>query len=221
MTTARDIITDALTFYLNKLSPGEALDADTAAACLDALNHVWDEQNGGKGLLFKEVRTASGSTISSATALLGTAWATLSPGDEILGATYSDGSQDIVIDRITMQQYHQKSLKTTSGDPCEFAHDGLATLYFYPVPTGRTVTLLTKAPVAEFADLDTDYSMPKGYKAASSVMVAEVLAPLLNPSMVPILTTKASMAKTRLAAQTIDPAILCPGEYQYDIRRGY
>ena len=46
MTKAREIIGDALTFRLNKLSPGETLDQDTARVCLDALNSVVDEING-------------------------------------------------------------------------------------------------------------------------------------------------------------------------------
>jgi hypothetical protein len=45
MTTARQIITDALTFHLNRLSPGETLEADTADVCLSALNAFVDEWN--------------------------------------------------------------------------------------------------------------------------------------------------------------------------------
>lgn len=45
MTTARQIITDALTFHLNRLSPGETLEADTADVCLSALNAFIDDWN--------------------------------------------------------------------------------------------------------------------------------------------------------------------------------
>jgi hypothetical protein len=45
MTTARQIITDALTFHLNRLSPGETLEADTADVCLSALNAFVDDWN--------------------------------------------------------------------------------------------------------------------------------------------------------------------------------
>jgi hypothetical protein len=45
MTTARQIITDALTFHLNRLSPGETLEADTAAVCLSAINAFVDDWN--------------------------------------------------------------------------------------------------------------------------------------------------------------------------------
>lgn len=45
MTTARQIITDALTFHLNRLSPGETLEADTAAVCMSALNAFVDDWN--------------------------------------------------------------------------------------------------------------------------------------------------------------------------------
>ena len=54
MTTARQIITSALTTGLNRLSAGEALDADLAALCLSALNDVLDDINGSHGVLWKQ-----------------------------------------------------------------------------------------------------------------------------------------------------------------------
>ncbi|MCW1958307.1 MAG: hypothetical protein KIH64_007135 [Mycobacterium sp.] len=209
MTTARAIITDSLKFGLNRLSPGETLSADTAADCLLALNAIADAINGGKALLFREILTASGSGISAATASLGTAWATLSPGDEILGVTYNDGSQDIPLRPLTMQQYHERIAEKAIADaPSYWADDGLATLYFYPVPTGQTITLRTKAAVTEFADLDTDYTLPKGWRSALGDMLTERLAQTMNPGVLPEAKRKAAVARARLATQSIDPAIL-------------
>lgn len=220
MTTARAVIEDALTFRLNRLSPGEAVDADTLSVCLRALNSIADEWNGAKAFLFREVLTASGSAISAATALLGTAWAALSPGDMILGATYSDGTQDIVIGEWTMQRYHEEALKTQTGPPEYFAHDGLATVYFWPVPTGQTITLRTKAVVADFAAVDTDYSMPKGYKSALTDVLAERLAPTMG-GLTPPIKQAASAARLRILGQTVSPAILNQGSGPYNIQRGY
>jgi hypothetical protein len=59
VTTARVIIRNALTFGLNRLSPGEQEDADLFGRCLDALGSIVDEINGGKGMLWREVLTAS------------------------------------------------------------------------------------------------------------------------------------------------------------------
>jgi hypothetical protein len=208
VTTARSIVDDALTFGLNRLSPGETVDADTAAVCLRALNSIADEINGSKSFLFREVLTASGAAISAATALLGTAWAALSPGDRILGATYVASSQDNPMFELTMAQYQAIADKTETGEPLYWAHDGLATVYFYPVPTGHTITLRTRQAVIDFADLDTDYSMPKGYKSALSALLCERLAPTMNPGALAQAKRDASAARNRIHAQAIVPAII-------------
>lgn len=210
MPTARTIIEDALTFGLNRLSPGESADADTLAVCLRALNSIVDEWNGAKSFLFREILTASGSSISAASAALGTAWSSLSPGDEILGATYADSGQDNLLSPLTMEQYQAIPDKTQTGEPEYFAHDGLATVYFYPVPTGHTITLRTKQVVSDFADLTTDYSMPKGYKSALSALLAKKLAPVMGGVTVAI-ERDASAARLRLMAQAANPAILDVG----------
>lgn len=222
MTTARAVIENTLTFYLNRLHPGESADADTLAVCLDALNDIADEWNGSKAFLFREILTASGSSISASTALLGTAWAALSPGDEILGATYADSGQDVTMVRLTMQQYHEHVHdKTQTGEPEFYAHDGLATVYFYPVPTGHTITLRTRAVVSDFADLDTSYSMPKGYQSALSALLAERLAPTLNPDVLSVVTRKANAARSRIAAQACEPAIIGEAPRRGNILQGY
>lgn len=205
MSTAREIIRGALTFRLNRLSPGEAEDADTFNTCLLALNAIADEWNGVKSFLFREIRTAG--TVTT-TGTLGTTWATLVPGDKILGATYSDNG-DWPIEELTMRQYHERiSDKTTTGNPQYWIHDGLATVYFYPVPTSLSITLRTKAAVSDFADLDTNYSMPAGYKAALQDCLAERLSPVMAPEMFSVASKAASAARLRIGAQTSNPAIL-------------
>jgi len=207
MTTARQIIEGALGFGLNRLSPGETLDADTAATCLVALNNLADAMNGGGSFLFREILTTS-SAINAATGTLGSTWAGLSPGVEILGATYSDGTQDDEMHAMTMAQYAAIADKTIASEPSNYAHDGYATVYFYPVPTGQTVTVRTKQVVSDFADLDTDYGMPKGYKAHLSSMLAEVMAPSLIGSIPAPVARAAAMARSALQAQASNPAIL-------------
>jgi len=217
MTTARSIIRDSLTFGLNKLSPGEAEGADTFNTCLDALNNIADELNGQKAFLFREILTAG--TVTGASGTLGSTWA-LSPGVQILGSTYAN-SADFVISEMTMAQYQTIPVKTTSGDPYWFAHDGLATVYFYPVPTSRVVTLRTKAAVTTFADLDTDYSMPAGYRSALADKLTKKLAPTLLGGVPASAVMDAKNADARLHAQAYVPAIVdaAPG-YSYDIRTG-
>lgn len=207
MPTARVIIRDALTFRLNKLSPGEAEDADLFNRCLDGLNNIADEWNGSKAFLFREVLTSG--TVTGITGTIGTTWADLSPGDEILGATWLDASQDVPLWSLTMQQYHEGvAQKTQAGDPQFYAHDGLATVYFYPVPTSASVKIRTRQAVTAFADLDTDYSMPAGYRSGLSAVLAELMAPTLLGGIPSDVGKAAMAARNRIAGQALNPAIL-------------
>ncbi|MEI6282731.1 MAG: hypothetical protein WCP82_08465 [Alphaproteobacteria bacterium] len=224
MTTARSIITGALTQHLNRLSPGESLDADVAAVALDGLNFIADEWNGSKSFLFRELLTAS-SAISAATGTLGTTWAGLASGDEILGATVAySATLDVPLEPITMAQYQQIAIKSLTTYPAYYAHDGAATVYLYPVPTGQTITLRTKQIVSDFADLDTDYSMPKGYKSALAAVLAEKLAPVMLGGISPAVAAAAKAARSRIYAQAINPAIINGRAYVGPvarIRRGF
>ena len=218
MTTARSIIEGALTFRLNRLSPGETMDADTADRMLAGLNHIVDEVDGAKSGLFREILTAG--TVTAATGTLGTTWATLASGDLILGASYNDGSQDIGIDPITLEQYQAIADKTQAGDPTVYCHDGGATVYFWPVPTSRSVKLRTREVISDFADLDTDYTMPRGYKAAFSALLAELVAPVMG-GITPAIVRSASMARQRMAAQGLNPAIINGVGREWDINTGW
>jgi hypothetical protein len=204
--TALSIISDALTFGLNRLSPGETLDSDLANICLSALNNICDELNGVKTYLFREILTAG--TVTSSVGTLGTTWAGLGAGDEILSATVRYGaSEDVTIYPLTMAQYHGIGDKTTTGVPSMYAHDGSLSVYFYPVPSSSVVTLRTKAAVSDFADLATSYTMPAGYKSAFSALLAEKMAPSLN-AVTPLIVQQARAARLRLGAQVANPAIL-------------
>ncbi len=218
MSTAREIITGALSFGLNRLSPGETLDADTGAMCLDALNHLADEFNGRGSFLFREILTAG--TVTSVTGTISSTW-NLIPGVQILGAYYTDSGQDTDIAPITLAQYACITDKDQPGDPEVYAFDGYDTVRFYPVPTSLSVTLRTKAYFANFADLDTDYGMPAGYKAAFSDMLAEKVGPSLVGELSPRTVRNAANARKRLTAQAANPAIISGGHRVPSILTGW
>lgn len=209
MTTARSIIEGALTFGLNKLYPGEVLDADLGARCLEALNMLADEMNGGKSFLFREILTAS-SAITGTFGTIGTDWAGLVAGDEILGATVQyNPTLDIPLKHMTMGQYANVALKTMStGFPVYYAPDGQAKVFLYGVANANIITLRTKQVVSDFADLDTDYTMPKGYKSALSDMLAEKIAPTAVGGISASVAAAARKARNQLYAQAVNPAIL-------------
>lgn len=205
MTTARSIIRGALSFHLNALSPGEVEDADLFNRALEALNAVLDEINGGQAMLWRQVLTAG--TVSGVSGTIGTTWATLPIGTQILGATYSDGSQDVPIAPITMAQYHAIPIKITSGQPQYFAQDGGVTVYFYPAPASTSITLRSMASVSDFSDFDTDYQMPTGYKSALQALVSEKLAPSILGDIPDAVARAARKARLRLKTQ-IEPEII-------------
>ena len=222
MTTARSILQDALSFSLNRLSPGESADADTLAVGLLALNNIVDEWNGVKSLLFRTIITASASPVSASTGTLGTTWAGLSPGDEILGVTYLLDGMDFPMAPLTMRQYHEQvANKAEVSEPEFWAHDGLSTIYFYPVPNGKTIKLRTRAAVSEFADTDTDYSMPAGFRSALTDCVAEKLAFVMLGGVPQNIAMAARAARNRIAAQVCSPEIIGRSPRRNSIIEGF
>lgn len=214
MTKAREVISNSLSFGLNRLSPGETLDADLAAMCLVALNEIVDEFNGSKMMLFREILSTG--TVTGATGTLGVNWTGLSSGDQILGATVSyQAGLDTPLDPLDMARYQVIAQKATGGLPQWYAHDGAATVYFWPVPAGQSITLRTSQAASDFADLDTDYVLPKGYKAALSALLSEKLADVLVGGVTPKVMRDANKARTALMSQNVDPAIIRTG-----VRRG-
>lgn len=207
MATAQTIVTTALR-DINRLSPGETLDADTGDWCLTALNAIVDEFNGSGLFLWREVLTAG--TVTSSTGTIGTTWA-LSPGIQILGASYNDGTEDCDLHVLTMAQYQGIADKTLAEDPSCYAYDGYATVYFYPVPTSRSVTLRTKAEVTAFADLTTDYGMPPGYQAWLGYMLAERVAPSLIGDVPRHVAINSANSKRSMLSRNMKPSILRGG----------
>lgn len=207
MTQARAIIRNALTFGLNRLSPGEQEDADLFGRCLDALASIVDEMNGLGGLLWREVMTQS-TPITGTTGTLGTTWAGLVPGQQILGATVSVTGVDQPMAPITVEQYQSIPIKAVSAPPYQYAHDGQSTVYIYPAAAGHVITLRTKQLAQSFADLDANYIMPPGYQSALEALLAEKMADALVGGISPKVASDAGRARKRLASRNLEPAIL-------------
>lgn len=207
MTKARDILSNALTFRLNRLSAGETLDADLAATCLQALNEVVDQFNGLGSFLAREILVPG--VCNGVSGTLGTTWAGVAYGDSILGATVSYAAgMDTPLAMLTMEQYQEISQKSTVSIPLYYAPDGGATVYLWPAAAGQTVTIRVKQAFSKFADLDTDYLMPDGYLSALSALTAELLAPSLVGGVSAEVMKAANGARVRLGAQNINPAIV-------------
>ena len=207
MTTARNILTLALE-SMNRLSPGEAIDADLAASCLRRLNSIADDMGAGRQMLFRDLFTSSAVTGQTLTIGAG-GFAALQPGDEVIQAV-ADGFE---LSPITMQQYNAILVKTSTGRPGSFAFDGLATVYLYPAAAGQTITLLTRANYAVFADLDTVYMMPSGYENAFATCLAVAMAPALLGKVSADLVRAKKEAMFNVANNAVRPAILNANPY--------
>ena len=202
MPAARNIITLALE-SMNKLSPGETLDADVGAACLRRLNSIADDLSAGRDLMFRQLITSG--AVSGVSLTLGTgAFAAITVGDEI-EAMQSDGWP---MSPITLAQYNAIYLKTSPGRPEVWAHDGLSTVYLYPAPTDSTVGIVTRANFSSFADLDTVYTMPSGYEGFFAAALAVAMAPSLLGKVSQDLASAERRASFNIEGANVRPATL-------------
>jgi hypothetical protein len=202
MATARTIITLALE-SMNRLSPGETLDADLAAACLRRLNAIADDWSAGRDMTPQDV-IASGAVTGASLTLGAGAFAAIGAGEEIISAQ-ADG---FPMAPITMQQYNDVRLKNQAGRPEVWAWDGLATVYLYPAASGNTISLMTRAPFASFVDLDTAYTLPSGYQGAFAASLAVAMAPALLGGVSSGLLLAEKKALFNVANANVRPAIL-------------
>lgn len=202
MTTARSIITLALE-SMNRLSPGEAIDADVAAACLRRLNAIADEWSCGTTMPPQDQIVAG--VVTGSTLTLGQGdFAGISPGDEIAQLQ----ADNYPMSQITMQQYNIIYFKDTPGRPDVWAYDGLSTIYLYPVATGNTLHALSRKSFSQFADVDTDYLLPSGYQSAFAAKLAVAMAPALLGGVTADLLRAESRATFNVTGANIRPAVL-------------
>lgn len=173
MTTARQIVQLALE-GMNRLSPGEVIDADLAAIALRQLNAIADQMSAGRADLFKDLLVSGPATGAALTIGTG-AFLSVSPGQEIQGMT-ADGYR---MTSITFEQYRDIKDKSVAGRPINYAYDGAETIYLYPQATGNTMAVQSRADLQQFADLDTSYTLPSGYLMAFSTSLQVSLAPTL------------------------------------------
>lgn len=202
MATARNIITLGLE-SMNRLAPGEALDADLAAACLRRLNSIADDWSNGRDMMPQE-QTVSGSVTGASLTLGAGSFANVAPGDEILSVT----ADNYRTSPITYKQYQDIFDKTITSRPTLWAHDGLSTVYLYPTASSNTIAVSTRKPFTVFADLDTAYTMPAGYEGAFAASLAVAMAPALLGKVSADLMARKREAMFNVQGANIRPAIL-------------
>lgn len=213
MSTARNIITLALE-SMNRLSPGEALDADLSAACLRRLNSIVDDLSAGRDLPQDQI--VSG-TVTGTFLTLGTgSFAAIGVGDEILNMT----ADSYPMAPMTIQQYANIYDKTSAGIPQLWVSDGLSTVFLWPAASAHTIAITTRVAFTAFADLDTVYSMPSGYEGYFAASVAVAMAPALLGRVPPDLAARERKAAHNIQGGAIRPAIINADPLRCGVRAG-
>jgi hypothetical protein len=203
---ALSIIVDAYE-RCNRLSPGEALNADDAAFGFARLNTLVDKLSAKAPFLFQSVLTEAEQ--SGPITLGAGVWAAIAPGTEIVSAT----TNGVPLAPITMRQYNELAAPTATGTPQVYAQDGLSTVYLWPVPVGATIKLQTRIGVATFADQTTEYTMPPGYADALGAALAVRIAPTTLGNVPPHLTAQETASMT--AINKYEPAIVDVGSFTH------
>ncbi|MFM2088276.1 MAG: hypothetical protein RLZZ237_3145 [Pseudomonadota bacterium] len=202
MATARTIISLALE-AMNRLAPGEIVDADLAAVCLRRLNAIADDWSVGRAMPPQQ-QIVSGA-VTGQTLLLGVGEFSAIPAGTEVAQLQADGYP---MTPITMAQYNNIDEKVSAGRPELWAYDGLTTIYLYPAASGNTINALSRKPFSQFADIDTDYLLPAGYQGAFSASLAVAMAPSLLGKVTADLMLAEQRAMFRIKSANIAPAII-------------
>lgn len=202
MVTARTIISLTLE-GMNRLSPGETVDADLAAVCLRRLNSIADDWSAGRSMPPQEQIVAGAVTGQSLTLGAG-AFAAIPAGTEV-AQLQADGYP---MAPITMAQYNTILEKVGPGRPEVWAYDGLSTIYLYPAASGNTINALSRKPFSQFADLDAEYLLPAGYQGAFAAALAVAMAPALLGKVTNELIMAERRAMFRIETANVEPAMI-------------
>lgn len=181
MTTARQLLTGALK-SVGVLDPVEAISPEDAADGLDLLNEHVDACNNDRLYIFTTSEVVS--SFAGMTATIGPGMQINTPRPiGIESAFYRIGGIDYPLEIVEKPRYDAIQIKTTpTGFPDLLYYDGQAptgTVFLYPVAQGLTeyhITVLQQ--LTQFADLDTDYALPPGYRRMLRYSMAEEMAPL-------------------------------------------
>lgn len=167
MTTARELISDALG-DIGVLDPIETMSAEQAQHGLRALNRIIDSLNAQRLALYAVRDVAATFSGGSAQVGPGLAVNTAHPLRLEPGCYYVKSGISYPLPLWSREDYNAAVLKAQAGEyPRGIYYDRQlpGTVYVWPVPAAPVeYHLQMLQPLADFADLDTDYSLPPGYK---------------------------------------------------------
>jgi hypothetical protein len=190
-----------------------------SAAFLRVLNSMVDAWAVDK--LFVYAQTMVTATVSGNPVTIGTSQSVNTPRPIRIppGGFFRSGDTDFPFQMIDQEQYNAFIVKTTSSPWPLYCYyeDTLPTgnLYFYPaLASSAALHLPIEKRVTEFDDLDTDYTLPPGFRRALEYSLAEELAPGrrdISPQVQRI------AANARRAIESYNPGLLST---PYERRQG-
>lgn len=223
LTTATDVITGAMRL-LGVLASGEALAAAEGADALQALGELCETLSTERLLSGSRARTVTALVAARASYTIGTgqqialAWPNLI---EAAGVLTSDG-REIPIRILTDDEYARYEYKALAGSyPTSIYFDhayasGVGNVSVFPVTAdaGYSLVLYTPCEFSAFADLTTEYDLPKGVTRMLRYRLAVELAPEYDAPADERIERRANdataavkRANYREEVLTIDPAL--------------
>lgn len=234
MTTALDVIKSSL--RLLRVGSDDIVITDAEAKyALEALNQMlggWSNESLMMYHMAKEPFTLTAGQ-SSYTIGSGGDFNTTRP-IAIDGATLSVNGVDWPVQTMAFDDWGAVRLKALTTGFVEYLYMDntypLGTIYVHPVPSTNftsILTLYTRKPFTEFANLTSTVNLPAGYVRAMKYQLALELAPeyqtTADPSIIALaISSKAAIKRTnkRPVTSQIDPALLTNSGRRYNIYRG-
>lgn len=208
---------------LDAVADPSAEDAEDARL---ALNELLDSFGIERNWLYKVIRTTKTLTASTANYTIGTGgsisvakptW--IDRAGLIIDTTATEPTE-VPIDVLTEEEYAGWPSKTQEASQSsavyyDHGHDssGYGLIYPLPIPDVSTTQLVLYTPgggATTFADLVTDYAMPKGYQRAIRKNLALELAPMHGAQPSPLLLRQAEESKAAVKRANVRPFLKCP-----------
>jgi len=230
MTTAREIITDALR-KISVLGIGQSLNADEANHALLSLNDFLSFVSLDIPMIFTDTKETFNLTGAQSYSIgSGGDFNTTIP-KEIRSVFMTIGTTDYPINMINENQYADISNKAIEGDisDCYYSYGyPLARLYVYPVQSIGTITLYSRKELTSFVNLDAVMNMPSEYRSMLVHNLAVWIAPEYEREALPTIKEIATESKNKIINQNTrqnkrKTKTLFPDSSvsDYDINRGF
>lgn len=202
MTTARELISDALG-DVGVLDATETMTAEQAQHGLRTLNRIIDSWNARRLQVYAVKEVITSFSGPSAQVGAGLTVDTPTPLRLLPGCYFVRSGLSYPLPLWDREEYNRIILKSTSGEyPAGVYFDRQipGTLYVWPVPSSPPeyhFQVLVK--LGEFADLDTDYTFPDGYKDALFYTLQERLPAAYNLPVNPAARAQAVASRDIIA----------------------